>query len=63
MNVKQVYLINLLGQTVKSWNITNMPRISTHEFKIPVKNISEGNYIIRVETSTNTINKRIIITQ
>ncbi|MCH7524846.1 MAG: T9SS type A sorting domain-containing protein, partial [Bacteroidetes bacterium] len=63
INVKQVYLINLLGQIVKSWNITNTPNISNNEFKIPVKNISEGNYIIRVETNRRTINKMVIITQ
>jgi hypothetical protein len=63
IDVKQVYLINLLGQTVKSWNITNMPSISNNEFRIPVKNIAEGNYIIRLETNTSTINKKVIVTQ
>ena len=63
IDVKQVYLINLLGQTIKSWKTANMLNISSNEFKIPVKNISEGNYIIKVETSTGTINKKIIVTQ
>lgn len=60
--VKQVYLINIIGQTVRSWNITNMPNISNKEFRIPVENISGGTYIIKVETNTSTINKKIIIT-
>ncbi|MCK5401223.1 MAG: T9SS type A sorting domain-containing protein, partial [Flavobacteriaceae bacterium] len=63
IDVKQVYLINLLGQTVKSWNISNMLNISSNEFKIPVKNIAEGAYIIKVETNSSTINKRIIVKQ
>ncbi len=63
VDVKQVYLINLLGQTVRSWNITNMPNLSSDEFKIPVKNISDGSYIIKVLTNTNTINKKVIIKQ
>ncbi|MCK5400494.1 MAG: T9SS type A sorting domain-containing protein, partial [Flavobacteriaceae bacterium] len=63
IDVKQVYLINLLGQTVKSWNITNMPNLSSNEFKIPVKNVASGAYIIKVVTDTSTINKKIIIKQ
>ena len=63
INVKQVYLINILGQTINSWNTTNTPNIASKEFKIPVKNLSEGNYIIKVETETNTINKKVIVTQ
>jgi len=57
--VKQVYLINLLGQTVTSWSATDIN--FSNEFKIPVKNISGGTYIIIVETNVNFINKKIII--
>jgi hypothetical protein len=59
VQVKQVYLINLIGQTVKSWNMTNMAM--SDEIRIPVKNVSEGNYIIKVETDGATINKKVII--
>ncbi|MCB0444804.1 MAG: T9SS type A sorting domain-containing protein, partial [Gelidibacter sp.] len=57
--VKQVYLINTAGQTVKSWNVTNMNFGS--EFKIPVKQMSEGNYILSVQTNTQTYNKKVIV--
>ena len=59
INVNQVYLINILGQSVRSWNITNTPM--SHEFRIPVKNISDGNYILKVETSASSINKKVLI--
>ncbi|MGC1631940.1 MAG: LamG-like jellyroll fold domain-containing protein, partial [Gelidibacter sp.] len=59
IEVRQVYLINMAGQAVKSWNMTNMN--FGQEFKIPVKNISEGNYILKVETSTNSYNKKMVI--
>jgi hypothetical protein len=59
IDVKQVYLINMLGQSVKSWNATNAPM--SHEIKLPVKNVSSGNYIIKVETNTNSVNKKILI--
>jgi len=60
VNLKQVYLINMLGQTVKSWNATNAT-LGT-ECKLPVKNISEGNYIVKVQTdSGGTTSKKVVI--
>lgn len=60
INVQHVYLINILGQSLKAWNATNTPM--RHEFTIPVKNVSEGAYIIKVETDSGTINKKVIVT-
>lgn len=59
IEVRQVYLVNMAGQAVRSWNMTNMN--FGQEFKIPVKNISEGNYVLKVETNTNSYNKKVII--
>ncbi|MGY0392706.1 LamG-like jellyroll fold domain-containing protein [Bizionia sp. KMM 8389] len=62
MHIKQVYLVNMLGQTVKSWNSTNAPL--SQECRIPVRLISEGNYIIKVQTLDNhTITKKIVVKQ
>ncbi|NRD21184.1 Ig-like domain-containing protein [Winogradskyella eckloniae] len=61
MELKQLYLINVAGQTVASWNATNLTL--SHEIRIPVKHISEGSYIINVETNSSTFNKKIIIHQ
>ncbi|MFG6687678.1 LamG-like jellyroll fold domain-containing protein [Mariniflexile sp. HNIBRBA6329] len=61
VDVKQVYLINILGQTLKSWNKTNLPEIS-NDMTIPMSNnFAEGTYIIKVVTSAGTGNKKIII--
>ena len=59
VKIKQVYLINILGQIENSWNV--LKTNSSYEFKIPVNNISKGVYIIKVETNTGTINKKIIV--
>lgn len=59
IEVRQVYLVNIAGQSVRSWNMTNMN--FGQEFKIPVKDIAEGNYILKVETNTNTYNKKMTI--
>ena len=60
--VKQVYLINILGQTINSWNKTNFPSLS-NEMRIPVNNVAEGSYIVKVVTSYGTISKKVIINQ
>jgi hypothetical protein len=60
-DVKQIYLINIAGQVVKSWNTLNFP--NTNNFKIPVKNISEGTYVLRLQSDSGTVNKKVIINQ
>ncbi|MFL1012937.1 LamG-like jellyroll fold domain-containing protein, partial [Flavisericum labens] len=62
IEVEQVYITNLIGQTVKSWNRPEMFSISGGEFKIPVKTISEGPYVIIVETKQAVFRKNVIIT-
>ncbi|MDW5289722.1 PKD-like domain-containing protein [Formosa sp. PL04] len=59
INIRQVYLINTLGQTVKAWNTTNAPL--SNNCKIPVQRISEGNYIVKVDTDKGSTSKKVII--
>ncbi|MBV7270173.1 LamG-like jellyroll fold domain-containing protein, partial [Winogradskyella luteola] len=59
MQVKQMALINILGQTVRNWNANSLPTSNT--FKIPVEKVSEGNYILKVETNKGTLNKKLIV--
>ncbi|MCL8008874.1 T9SS type A sorting domain-containing protein [Gelidibacter japonicus] len=58
-NVRQVSLINMVGQTVRTWNISDTQY--SREFKIAVKDIAAGNYIIQVELSNNSYNKKVVI--
>ena len=61
IEIKQVRLFNILGQHIDSWNMTNIPTLS-NEMRIPIKQIAEGAYIIKVETNTSKIiNKKVII--
>jgi hypothetical protein len=61
-DIKEIQLINILGQTVKTY--TNIEPINSHEIRVPVKNISEGNYVIKVTNSHGkTTNKKVVIKQ
>ena len=62
IEIKQVYLLNILGQTVKSWNKTNTP-VFSNDMKILVNNISEGSYIIKVVSNKGISNKKVVINQ
>ena len=60
INIKQVGLLNILGQRVKAWNATNAPM--SQELRLKVGNLSAGNYIIQLETDSNElVNKKIIV--
>lgn len=58
--VEKVYLLNLLGQSIKTWNKRELNTYN-NEIRIPVENVSQGNYILNVETNTTNINKKIFI--
>ncbi|MEZ4780162.1 MAG: HYR domain-containing protein [Flavobacteriaceae bacterium] len=61
-DIKEVQLINILGQTVKTY--IDLEPINSHEIRIPVKNISEGNYVLKVKNSHGMVtNKKVIIKQ
>ncbi|WP_053978390.1 LamG-like jellyroll fold domain-containing protein [Mangrovimonas xylaniphaga] len=60
IKVKQVYLTNIIGQTVKSWNATNTTNMAS-DFKLPIKKLSDGNYIVKVVTDKGTFNKKVVI--
>ncbi|WP_157503307.1 HYR domain-containing protein [Mangrovimonas xylaniphaga] len=60
IKVKQVYLINTIGQTVKTWNMTNTPKMS-NELRIPISKISEGSYLVKLVTEQGSYNKKLII--
>ena len=57
--VEGVSLINILGQSLFSWNDFE---VNSNEIRIPVNKISSGTYIISIQTEFGkTINKKVII--
>lgn len=56
--VKSVTLFNILGQSLSSWNVKN--DVQTN-IQIPVKNLSTGTYIVKLQTTNGDISKKIII--
>ena len=59
VHVKQVYLVNIIGQTVQAWNATNTTM--SNEMKIPVKNLPDGNYVVKIQTDSGIVNKKIVL--
>ncbi|MFH4964401.1 LamG-like jellyroll fold domain-containing protein, partial [Gaetbulibacter sp. M235] len=62
VDVKQVNLVNILGQNIKAWNPTNTASFS-NDMKIPIGHVSEGSYIINVLTTSGSVNKKVVINQ
>ncbi|MDD5150017.1 MAG: T9SS type A sorting domain-containing protein [Flavobacterium sp.] len=58
VNVEKMTLFNILGKSIATWKIENQEQ---QNIQIPIKNISSGIYIVKVKTSKENINKKIII--
>ena len=54
--VKKVYLYNLLGQLIAHWDIENKTNI-----QIPVRNVSQGTYMVKVKTSNRDVRTKIMV--
>jgi hypothetical protein len=61
MEAKQVRLYNAIGQKLTSWKLTNVD--NTNAIRIPIAQLSEGTYIMKLETTAGVITKKIIIIQ
>lgn len=60
-SVEKVHLINILGQSIHTWQKTDFDKYNLDELRIPMRNVSKGNYVVHVETNTTSINKQIVI--
>ncbi|WP_323789520.1 LamG-like jellyroll fold domain-containing protein, partial [Psychroserpens sp.] len=58
--VKKISLINILGQEIQIWN-RPANYIVDSSIRIPVKQLSEGTYIIKVQTNNSTFNSKVVI--
>ena len=56
--VQTVYLFNMLGQEIRSWDVKNPDQ---KKIKIPVTNVSTGTYIVKVHTTKGDLTRKIII--
>jgi hypothetical protein len=56
--VKKVSLFNSIGQSIISWKIENQEQ---QNIKLPVKKISSGVYIAKIQTTKGDLSKKIII--
>ncbi|WP_216746170.1 LamG-like jellyroll fold domain-containing protein [Paucihalobacter ruber] len=59
--VTKVKLVNLLGQSVQEWNQLETFYAENATYRIPVKEVSEGTYVVYIETENNTHSKKVII--
>ncbi len=59
-NIEKIYLLNIVGKSISTWDRQSFSDDSD-EMRIPVKNIPEGTYIIRVVSRNSIINKKVII--
>lgn len=58
LTVEKVTLFNIIGQSVTSWKVENQEQ---QNIEIPIKNISAGVYIAKIQTSNGNLSKKIIV--
>ena len=56
--ISKIVLYNILGQNILESKINNQ---NQKEIQIPIKKLASGVYITKVQTTTTTISKKIII--
>jgi hypothetical protein len=56
--VQKVTLFNMLGQSIDSWSIEDATQ---QDLQLPLKNLSSGIYIVRIQTSNGDLSKKIIV--
>ncbi|MEW5675082.1 PKD-like domain-containing protein [Flavobacterium enshiense] len=56
--VQTVELFNILGQSVKKWDVKNEPQSN---ITLPVQHVRSGAYIVNLKTSEGVISKKVII--
>ncbi|MCF1191149.1 HYR domain-containing protein, partial [Mangrovimonas sp. AS39] len=62
VKVNRVQLIDMAGKVLQTWNSSQVTELANSKIKLPVRHISSGNYIIKLDTGLGTsINKKVII--
>ncbi|WP_114317104.1 HYR domain-containing protein, partial [Winogradskyella tangerina] len=60
LSIKNIELYNVLGQKVKTWS-SNSFELDINSISIPVTDISEGTYIVKVYDNERVYHKKILI--
>jgi hypothetical protein len=55
---KTVHLFNILGQNVATWNVENEEQ---QNIKIPIEKFQSGTYIVKIQTDSGLLSKKVII--
>lgn len=57
LSIQKVYLFNLLGQNINTWDVSNETQ---QDIQISMGHLSSGTYIVKTETTNGTYSKKII---
>ena len=57
VTTQKVELVDLLGQVVQTWENTN----PSNELRFRLTHISESHYVVKVQTSSGTVRKKITV--
>ncbi|MFV5684428.1 LamG-like jellyroll fold domain-containing protein [Flavobacterium sp. GB2R13] len=56
--VKKATLFNIIGQSISTWDIKNQDQ---KNIQLPIKKISSGVYIVKIQTTKGDFSKKIIV--
>jgi hypothetical protein len=56
--IQKVVLYNMIGQTISTWKVENQ---SQERIQLPLKKVSAGVYVAKLQTTNGTLSKKIII--
>lgn len=59
--IKKVRLFSLIGQSVQEWDSIEDFYSEQNAYRLPVETVSEGTYIIQVETTESIHSRKVII--
>jgi hypothetical protein len=58
ITIQKVILYNIIGQTISTWKVANY---SQNRIQLPLKKVSAGVYIAKLQTTNGELSKKIII--
>jgi hypothetical protein len=61
MEIQQVSIVNIIGQVVTTFEPKDFNYVNSSEIRIPVSSISEGTYILKIESNLGLTSKKVII--